>query len=113
MVAENRGQIEPTAEDVDSFVSQLVAWGSTLTPGEQAAGQQLIAALGAHAAEQTGAEVQGYQLDVIVGRGDTLWGIAQQVYGDGRLWPLIWAANQDRIANPNMIFPGQIFRLPG
>lgn len=111
MVAESHGQVEPTAGDIEGFLTKLVAWGNTLAPSEQAAGQQLIAALSRNAA--TGAEVQGYQMDVVVGRGDTLWGIAQQVYGDGRMWPLIWAANQNKIANPNMIFPGQIFRLPG
>jgi nucleoid-associated protein YgaU len=49
---------------------------------------------------------------VTVTRGDSLWAIAQQAYGDGALWPLIYAANRDRIANPNLIFPGQVFRLP-
>jgi nucleoid-associated protein YgaU len=114
MVTESRGQVDPTPQDIDSFVGKLTAWGATLTPGEQAAGQQLIAQLAAHASDSSGSEVQGYQLDVMVTRGDSLWSIAQQVYGDGRLWPLIWAANQGTIGgNPNMIFPGQVLRLPG
>lgn len=47
-----------------------------------------------------------------VASGDTLWGIAEQWYGDGSLWPRIFAANTDQIADPNLIFPNQIFRIP-
>jgi hypothetical protein len=44
--------------------------------------------------------------------GDTLSGIAQHWYGDATLWPRIFAANTDEIADPNLIYPGQIFRIP-
>jgi hypothetical protein len=44
--------------------------------------------------------------------GDTLWGIAKRYYGDGRQWPKIYRANTDRIKNPNLIYPGQLFRIP-
>jgi LysM repeat protein len=40
--------------------------------------------------------------------GDTLFAIAQRTYGDGRMWPYLFAANSDRIANPNLIYPGQV-----
>ena len=50
---------------------------------------------------------------VTVTRGDSLWAIAQQVYGNGAYWPLIYAANAGTIgANPNLIRPGQVFILP-
>jgi nucleoid-associated protein YgaU len=44
--------------------------------------------------------------------GDTLSAIAQQVYGDPALWPRIFEANRDQILNPNLIFPGQVLRIP-
>lgn len=44
--------------------------------------------------------------------GDCLWAIAQRTYGDGSLWPMLYAANADQILNPNLIFPGQVLRLP-
>jgi nucleoid-associated protein YgaU len=47
----------------------------------------------------------------VVQPGDTLFAIAQRTYGDGRLWPVLFAANSDRIANPNLIYPGQVLRL--
>ncbi|NUT90860.1 MAG: LysM peptidoglycan-binding domain-containing protein [Saccharothrix sp.] len=44
--------------------------------------------------------------------GNTLWGIAQQYYGNGALWPRIFDANRDRIRDPHWIYPGQEFVIP-
>jgi nucleoid-associated protein YgaU len=44
--------------------------------------------------------------------GDSLSAIAQQWYGSGALWPRIFEANRHQISNPNLIFPGQVLRLP-
>jgi nucleoid-associated protein YgaU len=44
--------------------------------------------------------------------GDNLTAIAQQWYGDGSLWPRIHEANRDQISNPDLIFPGQVLRIP-
>lgn len=43
--------------------------------------------------------------------GDTLWGISERYYGTGIRYPEIAAANG--IENPNLIFPGQVFVIPG
>ena len=50
---------------------------------------------------------------VTVEPGDTLWEIATEEYGDGTKWPRIYEANDDRIEDPNRIFPGQRFDVPG
>ncbi len=42
----------------------------------------------------------------------TLWGIAAHYYGNGLLWPRIYAANRSKIKNPNLIYPGQKFVVP-
>jgi len=44
--------------------------------------------------------------------GDTLSRIAQHFYGDASQWPRIFEANRDQISNPNVIFPGQVLRIP-
>jgi len=44
-------------------------------------------------------------------KGDFLYKIALQ-YGDARFWEPIYIANADRMANPNLIFPGQRIRIP-
>jgi LysM repeat protein len=46
-------------------------------------------------------------------RGNTLWSLAQQYYGNSREWPKIYEANRDVIANPNRIAPGQVIMIPG
>ncbi len=44
--------------------------------------------------------------------GNTLWGISQDRYGEGILYVSVFEANRDLIRDPNLIFPGQILRLP-
>lgn len=47
-----------------------------------------------------------------VAPGDTLWDIAQDVYGDGSKHPRIVAANPAVITDPDVILPGQRLRIP-
>ncbi|WP_418929043.1 LysM peptidoglycan-binding domain-containing protein [Clostridium fessum] len=47
-----------------------------------------------------------------VQKGDTLWKIAKQFYGNGSRYPKIVSANSDKIKNPNLIYPGQTFSIP-
>jgi hypothetical protein len=44
--------------------------------------------------------------------GDTLSGLAQAFYGDASLFPRIFEANRNVIADPDLIFPGQVLRIP-
>lgn len=43
--------------------------------------------------------------------GDCLWNIAIKFYGTPT-WQRIYDANRDKIRNPNLIYPGQIFVIP-
>lgn len=47
-----------------------------------------------------------------VKKGDTLWAIAAKYYGSGAQYNKIYNANTDKISNPNLIYPGQVFTLP-
>lgn len=47
-----------------------------------------------------------------VKKGDCLWNIAKQFYGQGSQWNKIYDANTGQIANPNLIYPGQTFIIP-
>lgn len=44
--------------------------------------------------------------------GDNLWNIARSKYKEGIAWVKIFSANQDQIANPDLIYPYQEFVLP-
>ncbi len=47
-------------------------------------------------------------------RGESLWRIASypEIYGKGTEWPRIYRENRNEIRDPDLIFPGQIFRIP-
>jgi nucleoid-associated protein YgaU len=47
-----------------------------------------------------------------VKKGETLWKIAEQYYGDGNLYPKIFDANRDVLKDPNRINIGQKLRIP-
>jgi LysM repeat protein len=48
----------------------------------------------------------------LVRSGDTLSAIAQANYGDASLFPRIFRANTHLINDPDLIFPGQVLRVP-
>jgi nucleoid-associated protein YgaU len=45
-------------------------------------------------------------------KGDSLSKIAKRFYGDAQKWRTIYEANKDSIKNPDLIYPGQTFRIP-
>ena len=49
----------------------------------------------------------------IVSRGDSLWRISRLTYGAGMRYAVVYKANRNLIRNPDLIYPGQIFVLPG
>jgi len=49
-------------------------------------------------------------LRYVVKSGDTLWGIASYYLRDPWYWPQLWDDNPD-IANPHLIYPGQVLVL--
>ena len=49
---------------------------------------------------------------VTVQPGNTLWAIARKRYGDGLLYVRVFEANRDKIKDPDLIYPGQLFDLP-
>ena len=62
-------------------------------------------------AEETARE--GFEVAVkTVQPGATLWAIAEENLGDGILYVEVFEANADLIKDPDLIYPGQIFRIP-
>ena len=49
---------------------------------------------------------------VTVQPGHTLWALAEGKYGSGVKYVQIFEANRDRIRDPDLIYPGQVFKLP-
>jgi len=49
---------------------------------------------------------------VTVQKGDTLWAISRDRYGEGILYVRVFEANQNQIRDPDLIYPGQVFAIP-
>ncbi|WP_172982801.1 LysM peptidoglycan-binding domain-containing protein [Roseovarius bejariae] len=49
---------------------------------------------------------------VTVQPGSTLWAISRRNYGEGTMYVRIYEANRDRIRDPDLIYPGQVFTVP-
>lgn len=45
-------------------------------------------------------------------KGDTLYDIAGKMLGDPNRWPEIYNLNKDKIEDPDLIYPGQVLKLP-
>jgi nucleoid-associated protein YgaU len=58
-------------------------------------------------------ELKAARMAYAVVRGDSLWRIAgkSQVYGNPYQWPLIYKANNDKIKDADLIYPGQEFSI--
>ncbi len=60
-----------------------------------------------------GATPRPYPTSHVVIKGESLWWIAEykQIYNDPFQWPLIYKANRSKIQDPDLIFPGQEFKI--
>lgn len=47
-----------------------------------------------------------------VKKGDTLSKIAKEYYGDMMKYPVIFEANKPMLTSPDLIYPGQVLRIP-
>ena len=57
-------------------------------------------------------EATAEKATVIIQPGNSLWRIAAKVYGSGFRYTEIYEANIDQIRDPNLIYPGQVFKIP-
>lgn len=47
-----------------------------------------------------------------VAKGDCIWNIAKKYLGSGSKWQEIYNLNKDKIKNANLIYPGQVLKMP-
>jgi len=62
--------------------------------------------------EATGVGAPAEGASYVVQRGNSLWLIARQIYGQGTRYTAIYSVNRDQIRDPNKIYPGQLFKMP-
>ncbi len=56
-----------------------------------------------------GVDSKGNMVKYTVVRGDNLWNISKRELRNAYLWPVIYWGNKDKIKDPDLIFPGQVF----
>jgi outer membrane protein OmpA-like peptidoglycan-associated protein/LysM repeat protein len=62
--------------------------------------------------EKVESEIKVSTKEYIAKKGDTLWKIAEDVYGDGKKWKNIYRFNKDSIKDPNKLKPGTKLVIP-
>ena len=99
----------PPAEDSpgDNYISILKDEVSTTVVVEPGIASETMG--GAGSATRRTREIDVYT----VRHGDSLWTIAERVYGSGYRWSLIYEANRNRITNANVLLVGQRLEIPG
>ena len=97
----------------DAPATQLAAADQATTAGTPAdsADMAVDATQGSSVAQAQPAQ-QTAAISVTVQPGFTLWGIASQQFGDGVLYVQVYQANKDKIRDPDLIYPGQVFVIP-
>jgi len=88
-------------------VDQVDAQGAVVSRVETPFKREAPAALAAASAGRDAAAQV-----ITVQPGFTLWAIARDRYGEGIRYVEVFNANRDRIRDPDLIYPGQVFDLP-
>ncbi|WP_424974494.1 LysM peptidoglycan-binding domain-containing protein [Dinoroseobacter sp. S124A] len=80
---------------------------------EQPADESTVVPADAAPTEPEGTETARSVAGIVtVQPGFTLWQIARENYGEGTQFVRVFDANRDRIRNPDLIYPGQVFTVP-
>ena len=99
---------------IDQLDSDGVVTSRTETPFQKETNQvaKQMAALANNEVADSTHQIGIGLSTVIIQPGYTLWAVARKTYGFGMQYVRIYHANKDQIRDPDLIYPGQIFKLP-
>lgn len=83
-------------------------------PAEQQSGsmEQTDETVVATAAPEAASPAAPKEGRIVIQPGNNLWRISRVLYGTGNKFTMLYEANKDQIRNPDLIYPGQVFRTP-
>lgn len=99
------------AAQIQTPQSEATAHPVDRAPAQDAQGEAALDAPLEKAAELA-ADPIAQPVQIVVQPGHTLWAIAKGNLGEGTFYVQVWQANKERIRNPDLIYPGQIFTIP-
>jgi len=102
----HRGEIEDVATQLAALKGNSIAAIPEMA-AKIARVEAMLADLGRRMPRQ-------FSISYEVAKGDHLWGIASndEIYGDAYMWPRIYRANREQIADPDLIYPAQMLTVP-
>ncbi|MFU0503411.1 LysM peptidoglycan-binding domain-containing protein [Pseudaminobacter sp. NGMCC 1.201702] len=108
--------VAPPASAAQAPGDKAQASPSTDAPGAEIGAKAPLPAgsgdIAAAAPEALAPKLENVDGAVIIRRGDSLWRISRRVYGLGVRYSTIYLANQQQIRDPDLIWPGQVFKVP-
>jgi LysM repeat protein len=122
-VAQTAGKAAPAVVVVGTLATVAPHIGGVAAAGPAATASHVIhahlddaarpASTGAGSTEVASAHhADAARRSYAVRTGDTLSAITQRFYGPGANWRSLYAANESKISNPNLIYVGEELRLP-
>jgi len=93
-------------------VRRAIAPGLYTMRVDEVAGDTVVARLEFPFSRADPREIEVGTRLVVVQPGNSLWRLARRTLGEGVRYTVIYAANRDRIRDPDLIYPGQIFEVP-
>ncbi|MBN1522590.1 MAG: LysM peptidoglycan-binding domain-containing protein [Candidatus Aureabacteria bacterium] len=108
-IFEMQNQVLKCHKDVEDARAQAEEARIKLLKSEQALDRFKMSAL----MKKSAVDSQ-YPVFYEVKKGDSLWRISAQknIYNDPYKWMEIYTANRDKIDDPEIIYPGQVLRIP-
>ena len=94
------------------IVERPIAPGLYTLRVDEMAGDKVIARLEFPFQRADPKEIESGPLLVVVQPGNSLWRLARRTLGEGTRYTVIYQANRDRIRDPDLIYPGQVFEVP-
>lgn len=106
----NNGEVTLTGEAADQATREKVVLAVGNTPGVHRVHDHMTVRRTMVTAAAPPAEPEPRFYTVV--RGDTLGKIAKEHYGNASKYPVIFEANKPMLKDPNLIYPGQVLRIP-
>ena len=103
-------QADQTVAKTDAPATEAAPAATATETETTATGEQQVAA--AAQPEQQAAPEKPKEGRVVIQPGNNLWRISRVLYGSGDKYTMLYQANKDQIRNPDLIYPGQIFKTP-